>query len=70
MAQQLNPKFQVGDFVLLNLSVDSYYGVITDIIVDPSQRISIRYTIHILIDGTKFTDAYEDWLTLVTELKW
>lgn len=65
MSQQLKPKYEVGDLVLLDLSVDSYYGVISDVIVDPTQRISIRYTIHILIDDTKFTDAYEDWLTLV-----
>jgi len=69
MAQQLIPKFEIGDFVLLDLSVDSYYGVISDIIIDPTQRISIKYTIYVLIDSTKVTDAYEDWLTLVSELK-
>jgi hypothetical protein len=68
MAQQLIPKFEIGDFVLLDLSVDSYYGLITDIIIDPTQSISIRYTVLILIDNTKFTDAYEGWLTLVKEI--
>lgn len=68
MSQQLVPKYKIGDFILLDLSVDSYYGIITNIVIDPSQRISIRYTIHILMDGTKFTDAYEDWITLVSEL--
>lgn len=68
MSQQLVPKYKIGDFILLDLSVDSYYGIITNIIIDPSQRISIRYTVHILMDDTKFADAYEDWITLVSEL--
>lgn len=67
MAQQLIPKYQIGDLVKLDLSIDYYYGVITDIIIDKTQVVSIRYTVHILYDDTKFTDAYEDWLTYIGE---
>ena len=67
MAQQLIPKYEIGDLVKLDLSIDSYYGVITEVIIDKTQVVSIRYTIQILIDDTKFTDAYEDWLTYIGE---
>ena len=67
MAQQLKPKYQIGDLVKLDLSLDWYYGVITEIIIDKTQAVSIRYTVHILLDGTKFTDAYEDCLTFIGE---
>ena len=64
----MNPRFEIGDLVVFDMSIDVSYCIVTAISIDPTDAISVRYTIEELWYGNYIHhNVWEQWLTPLEE---